>query len=101
MGAPKTQQFSMEQRDFARIGKAIASPARVAMIQHLSQHRYASNKELKKLVQLSDTAVHQHIRILQRTGFVRSEYVNSNYTNFLNPMCYLDLEKIDWLISEA
>ncbi len=101
MGAPKTKQFSNEQRDFARIGKAIASPARVAIMQYLYHNRYASNKRLKELVGLSDTAVHQHIQILQKTGFVCSEYVDSNYTNFLNPGSYKDLAKIDWVLLAA
>lgn len=84
MGASKTEQFTHTQRSFARTAKAIGHPARVAIIQHLTQVRFASNLELTQVTRLSETTVHQHIQELTRAGLIAGFFLgNGIFTAFI------------------
>jgi predicted transcriptional regulator len=99
MGASKTQQFSEKQLDSERIGKAIASAARIAILQHINKYTATTNKELTSVLSLSQTSVHQHIRVLVKTGFLEGDFFGNTHAYYFKPGSESDLDKIRWILS--
>ena len=99
MGASKKDQYSQNQLDSAGIGKAIAAPARVAILQHIHKHAAATNKDLSSVLMLSEATVHQHLQDLVKTGFLEGNFFGDTHAYFFKPDAKSDLDKIDWLLS--
>jgi DNA-binding transcriptional ArsR family regulator len=74
MGRSKQAQYTKEERNSARIGRAIAASARVVILKEIYQYRIITNKHISARVSLSGAAVSQHIQILKETGFIESMY---------------------------
>lgn len=98
MGASKKDQYSQNQLDSARIGKAIAAPARVAILQHIHKHTAATNKDLSSVLLLSEATVHQHLQVLVKTGFLEGNFFGDTHAYFFKSEAKPDLDKIDWLL---
>lgn len=98
MGASKKQQFSESQLDSARIGKAIASAARIAILQHVYRHTATTNKELLPILSLSEATVHQHLQVLVKTGFLEGDFFGNTHAYYFKPGVEPDLDKIEWLL---
>lgn len=97
MGATKKEQFTQEQIHMATLGRAIASPARIAILQHLKSNHIASNKELSSVLQLSRTSVYQHLKILHDAKLVDENYFCNDHGYFLNENAKREMEKIEWV----
>ncbi|MDR0801125.1 helix-turn-helix domain-containing protein [Fluviicola sp.] len=100
MGASKKHQYSKNQLNFARIGRAISAPARVAILQHIYKNTATTNKELKSVLLLSETTVHQHLKVLVETGFIEGDFLGNVHAYYLKPAAKHDLHKIEWLLSK-
>lgn len=98
MGVHKKDQFTKQQLDSARIGVAISSPARVAIIQHINQFGTVTNKELIRKLELSGTAVHQHLQMLIRSGIISENYFENKHYYYFPVVAKKDLQKIEWLL---
>lgn len=70
MGSSKTHQYSNTQRSFAKTAKAIAHPARVAIVQYLSTYGLATNIDLMGVTRLADATVSQHLKELLHAGIL-------------------------------
>lgn len=75
MGRSKHLQYSKEELNGARIGRAIAASARVVILQEINKYHIITNKYISERVSLSGPAVSQHIQILRETGFIESKYL--------------------------
>lgn len=78
MGRSKKQQYTEKELNGARIGRAIAASARIVILREISQYHIVTNKYISERVQLSGTAVSQHIQILRETGFIESKYLGED-----------------------
>lgn len=74
MGRSKQAQYTKEERNGARIGRAIAASARVVILHEIHKYHIVTNKHISERVSLSGAAVSQHIQILKETGFIESMY---------------------------
>ncbi|MNV09141.1 Helix-turn-helix domain protein [compost metagenome] len=100
MVATKKDQYSENQLDSARIGKAIAAPARVAILQHINEHTAATNKDLSAVLLLSEATVYQHLQVLVKTGFLEGNFFGDTHAYFFKSGAQSDLDKIDWLLTK-
>jgi DNA-binding transcriptional ArsR family regulator len=100
MGASKTQQFTTTQLAFARTAKAIAHPARVAIIQHLMEYYRASNMELTGVTGLSLATVHQHLRELYRAGLISDDFIGKNHFYRVNGRTLARIEGLQMMFGE-
>jgi DNA-binding transcriptional ArsR family regulator len=98
MGASKKDQYSEEQIDAARIGRAIAASARVAILQYIHNHHAATNKELSCLLKLAEPTVHQHLQVLVQSRFIEGNFFGDMHTYYFRPDAQCDLDKIDWIL---
>ena len=73
MGLTKSQEFSTEQNQIAEFAKALAHPARVAILQHLVKAPGCMCGDLVGILPLSQSTVSQHLRELKRIGIIVGE----------------------------
>lgn len=71
MGATKTDLFSKQQNDIAAMAKAIAHPARVAILQYLVKKSGCVGVELVEELGLSQPTTSQHLKELKSTGIIQ------------------------------
>lgn len=69
----KTSAFTDEQQQLARVAKALAHPARVAIIQLLASKRTCISGDIAAELPLSRTTVSQHLQELKALDLIRGE----------------------------
>ncbi len=70
MGLSKTASFSTEQNRIAELAKALAHPARVAIVQHLLKAEACICGDLVDALPLSQSTVSQHLKALKTAGII-------------------------------
>jgi ArsR family transcriptional regulator len=69
----KTAAFTQEQQQLARVAKALAHPARVAIIQLLASKQTCISGDIAAELPLSRTTVFQHLQELKALDLIRGE----------------------------
>jgi DNA-binding transcriptional ArsR family regulator len=73
MGLSKTQVFNRRQNQIAEYAKALAHPARVAILQQLIRNRSCICGDLVEQLPLSQSTISQHLKELKRIGLIKGE----------------------------
>lgn len=71
MGLSKTELFTAEQNELAQAAKALAHPARMAILEYLLKTRACVNGELVDELGLAQATISQHLRELKRIGLLQ------------------------------
>jgi DNA-binding transcriptional ArsR family regulator len=71
MGSTKTEIFSHQQNRLARHLKALAHPARIAIIQHLVKSGSCICGDFVGELGLAQATVSQHLKELRETGIIK------------------------------
>lgn len=81
MGVTKSAAFTVEQNELARIAKALAHPARIAILQHLLKVNQCIGGDLVAELPLAQPTVSQHLRELKEAGIIKGsiEGTSVNY----------------------
>lgn len=87
MGLTKTENFNKRQNQLAAFAKAIAHPARVAILEHLLAHKSCICGGLVDVLPLAQATVSQHLRELKQTGIIKGEIEGTS-------VCYCIDEKV-------
>ena len=69
----KTVAFTADQQQLARVAKALAHPARVAIIQLLASKQTCISGDIAAELPLSRTTVSQHLQELKALDLIRGE----------------------------
>jgi DNA-binding transcriptional ArsR family regulator len=69
----KTAVFTEEQQQLARIAKALAHPARIAIVELLASKTSCISGDIAAELPLSRTTVSQHLQELKALGLIRGE----------------------------
>lgn len=101
MGAAKKEQFSKEKIEMALLGRAIASPARIAILQILKDFNFVSVENLSLQIKLSLTATHQHLKILKDADLILDRYIWNRHGYYLKKASQNAFDKIDWIFQET
>ena len=72
MGVTKTQNFTPQQNQMAAWAKALAHPARIAIIQHLLQTKSCICNDLVDVLPLAQATISQHLKELKASGVTQS-----------------------------
>ena len=73
MTTAKTAAFTQEQQYLARVAKALAHPARVAIVQFLASKKTCISGDIAAEMPLSRTTVFQHLQELKALDLIRGE----------------------------
>ena len=85
MGITKTDLFNVEQNELAQIAKAIAHPARVAILQHLHKIEGCINSDLVQEIGLAQATISQHLRELKAVGLIQGNIEGTKMCYCINP----------------
>ncbi len=73
MGASKTMLFDESQNNLASIFKALAHPARIAILQEILKRNSCVCGELVDVLPLSQATVSQHLKELKQVNILQGE----------------------------
>jgi ArsR family transcriptional regulator len=73
MGVTKTEVFTEKQNRIADLAKALAHPARIAIIQHLLKEKSCVCGDLVEVLPLAQATVSQHLKELKQIGLLHGE----------------------------
>lgn len=73
MGVTKTEVFSELQNEIAELAKALAHPARVAILEVLANRKSCICNDIVEELPLSQATVSQHLKELKRIGLITGE----------------------------
>jgi DNA-binding transcriptional ArsR family regulator len=71
MGLTKTELFTLHQNDLANLARALAHPARIAILQHLLRANTCINSDLVEELGLAQPTISQHLKELKALGLIQ------------------------------
>jgi len=92
MGATKTEEFTVKQNKIAKYAKALAHPARVAIIELLLKKQACICGDIVDELPLSQSTVSQHLKELKEAGLIKGDVEGVK-------VCYCIDEK-EWEIAQ-
>lgn len=93
MGATKTYEFSTTENRLARYAKALAHPARIAILNLLAKKATCQCGDIVEELPLSQSTVSQHLKELKEAGLIKGEIEGAK-------VCYCIDEK-EWKQAQA
>ena len=88
MGITKSESFTTEQNDMANLFKAMANPARVAIIQYLLKVDFCICGDIVNELPLAQPTISQHLKELKEVGLIKGEIEGTS-------VCYC-LDEKEW-----
>lgn len=85
MGLTKTQIFTEKQNRLAGMMKALAHPARVAIIQHLLKANACICGDLVEELGLAQATISQHLKELKKVGLIQGTIEGTSVCYCINP----------------
>lgn len=73
MGATKSHEFGTRENRLARYAKALAHPARIAILKHLAGKTSCQCSDIVEELPLSQSTVSQHLKELKEAGLIKGE----------------------------
>ena len=73
MGATKSYEFTAKENKLAKYAKALAHPARIAILQFLSKKQACMCGGIVEELPLSQSTVSQHLKELKDAGLIKGE----------------------------
>lgn len=73
MGTTKTEEFTIKDNKIAKYAKALAHPARVAILRLLIQKKACICGDIVDELPLSQSTVSQHLKELKEAGLIKGD----------------------------
>ena len=70
MAIHKKEEFTQKEQDLAEFAKALAHPARIAILKVLAQHNECICGEIVDVLPLAQSTVSQHLKELKKAGLI-------------------------------
>lgn len=93
MGVTKKEKFSEQQNQLASMAKALAHPARIAILEYLIKSQACICGDLVNELPLSQATVSQHLRELRDAGLIKGTVSGTS-------VCYC-IDSDNWLLVKA
>ena len=71
MGLTKSEIFTKEQNEIAQIAKVLGHPARIAIIEHLTNIQSCICGDLVEVIGLAQPTISQHLKELKNIGIIK------------------------------
>lgn len=88
MGRSHTDAFSARDNRLARFAKALAHPARVAILRHLIKKQSCMCGDIVDELPLSQSTVSQHLKALQEAGLIQGEIEGTSVCYCIDPAAW-------------
>lgn len=93
MGATKTEIFSEKQNRLAQMLKALAHPARIAIIQQLLKANECICGDLVHELGLAQATISQHLKELKNAGLVQGTIEGTSVCYCIDPKVWRQYKK--------
>jgi predicted transcriptional regulator len=93
MGVTKTEIFTEKQNRLATMLKAIAHPARIAILQHLIRANACVNGDLVEELGLAQATISQHLRELKNVGLIQGTVEGTSVCYCIDPKVWKQYKK--------
>lgn len=93
MGLTKSEIFTDEQNQLAGLLKAMAHPARIAILQRLLVSRTCICGDLVEELGLAQATISQHLKELKTAGIIQGTIEGVSICYCINPVTWKLLEK--------
>ena len=84
MGVTKTANFTASQNDMALLLKALAHPARIAIIEYLIKANECICNDLVEVLGLAQPTISQHLRELKDVGIIKGKIEGTSICYCIN-----------------
>jgi ArsR family transcriptional regulator len=85
MAATKHSVFSAEQNALAKVAKALAHPARIAILQVLFEQKACVCNDLVLQLPLAQATISQHLKVLKEAELIQGEIAPNRSCYCINP----------------
>ncbi len=85
MGATKTELFTKKQNEIAAMAKAIAHPARIAILQELLRTNACVCGDLVGELGLAQATISQHLKELKNVGLIQGTIEGTSICYCIDP----------------
>lgn len=85
MGVSKTEQFTEHQNEMAQLMKALAHPARIAIVEYLLSVDACICNDIVGEIGLAQPTVSQHLKELKNAGIIKGEIEGKSICYCINP----------------
>jgi DNA-binding transcriptional ArsR family regulator len=92
MGATKSEEFTLKDNRIANYAKALAHPARIAILKLLIQKQACICGDIVEELPLSQSTVSQHLKELKQAGLIKGDIEGAK-------VCYCIDEK-EWKVAK-
>lgn len=94
MGLSKTEGFTKTQNEIASIAKALGHPARIAILQYLSEQKSCVCGDIVDELPLSQSTVSQHLKELKKAGLIKGEIEGPSVCYCIDSKALLKAKKL-------
>lgn len=88
MGVTKTQNFTEAQNQLATLAKALAHPARIAILQYLLKQQSCICGDLVEELPLAQATVSQHLKELKTVGLIKGQIEGTSVCYCINEVVW-------------
>jgi predicted transcriptional regulator len=85
MGATRTDLFTKQQNEIASMARAVAHPARVAILQYLVKKNACVTNNLIDEFGLAQPTISQHLKELKNAGIIQGTVEGTSICYCINP----------------
>jgi len=93
MGATKSYEFTTKENKLAKYAKALAHPARIAILQFLCKKQSCVCGDIVEELPLSQSTVSQHLKELKDAGLIKGEIEGAK-------VCYC-IDEREWKAAQS
>lgn len=94
MGASKTTLFTRQQNDIANMAKALAHPARIAILQYLVKKNACVCGDLVEELGLAQATTSQHLKELKTAGLIQGTIEGASVCYCINPKVWKQYQQL-------
>ncbi|WPQ60648.1 metalloregulator ArsR/SmtB family transcription factor [Chitinophaga sancti] len=94
MGATKSDLFTKQQNDIANLAKAIAHPARIAILQYLVRKNACVCGDLVEELGLAQATTSQHLKELKNAGIIQGSIEGVSVCYCINPKVWKQCKEV-------
>ena len=94
MGISKKESFSNSQNRVADLAKALAHPARIAILEFLTKQNSCVCGDIVEELPLSQATVSQHLAELKRIGLIKGEIEGPRVCYCINQKAWKEAKKL-------
>ena len=94
MGITKTQIFNAKQNELATIFKVLAHPARIAILQYISQQKACICNDIVDEIGLAQPTISQHLKELKSIDLIQGEIAGKKVCYCINLTKWLQIQEL-------